>query len=42
MGHSTERMNALCVHQSEDDLRKRWDLMMQVQNLILGETKGIQ
>jgi hypothetical protein len=34
-------MNAVYVHVAEDDLKRRGDLMLQVQALIMGETKGV-
>lgn len=40
MGHSTEAMNAVYVMQAESDMQRRGDLMMAVQELIMGETKG--
>jgi integrase len=42
MGHATERMNAVYVMPDGGELRRRGDYMMQVQGLILGETKGVQ
>lgn len=42
LGHADEATNAVYVHQSPDDLRRRGDLMMAVQSAILGETKGVQ
>jgi integrase len=42
MGHATERMNAVYVMPDGGELRRRGDLMMQVQSTILGETKGVQ
>jgi integrase len=42
MGHATERMNAVYVMPDGGELRRRGDLMMQVQGTILGETKGVQ
>lgn len=40
MGHASERMNTVYVLGQQSDLKRRGDLMMQVQGLILGETKG--
>jgi integrase len=42
MGHADARTNAVYVMAQDSDLRRRGDLMMQVQNLILGEVKGVQ
>ncbi len=33
-------MNELYIHKTPEDMRRRGDLMLQVQGLILGETGG--
>lgn len=42
LGHSTDEMNAVYVHASPDDLKRRGDAMLAVQAAIMGETKGVQ
>jgi integrase len=42
MGHSNERTNNIYVLPDGGELRRQGDYMMQVQGLILGETKGVQ
>jgi integrase len=37
LGHATEATNALYIHGSENDLKRRGDLMLGVQALVMGE-----
>lgn len=42
LGHSTDDMNAVYIHSTPEDLRRRGDAMMAVQAAIIGKTKGVQ
>lgn len=40
LGHSTEEMNAVYIHATDEDLRRRGDLMMAVRENVAGDAKG--
>jgi integrase len=42
LGHATEAMNAVYIHGTDEDLKRRGDLMLQVQAAVMGATKGVQ
>jgi integrase len=43
LGHSTDDMNAVYIHATPDDLRRRGDAMLAVQEMVMGKTqKGVQ
>jgi hypothetical protein len=42
LGHSTDEMNAVYVHATPEDLKRRGDAMLAIQAAIMGNTKGVQ